>query len=233
VKILSGKLIVIEGSDGSGKATQTQMLYDKLVACRELTVKKIEFPDYKSESSALIKMYLEGEFGTNPNLVNPFVVSTFYAVDRFISYEKKWKDFYRKGGIVIADRYTTSNMIHQAAKISDRRERDDYLNWLGDLEFNRFKLPIPDGILFLNMPPQYSIKLLQDRPGKYGEKTGDIHERNLDYLVASYNNSLEIAKKYQWLKIDCFADDNIRSIEEIHQEICTVVEKIINKKNSP
>jgi dTMP kinase len=221
--ILKGKLIVIEASDGSGKATQTELLYNKLVQ-NKLKVKKIEFPNYQSESSALIKKYLAGEFGTDPNMINPFVVSTFYAVDRYISYEKDWKDFYLTGGIIIADRYTTSNMIHQAAKIKDRQKRENYLDWLWDLEFNRFELPIPDAVIFLNMPPHYSMQLLQERPGKHREITRDIHERSLDYLIASYNNSLEIAEKYKWLKIDCIADDQIKSIRDIHKEISTIVE---------
>ncbi len=129
-----GKLIVIEGSDGSGKATQTKKLYDKLVK-ENKNVKKVEFPNYESESSALIKMYLNGEFGKEPDSVNPYVSSTFYAVDRFASYKKDWEEFYLKGGIIIADRYTTSNMIHQAAKIKDVQAKDNFLNWLWDFEF--------------------------------------------------------------------------------------------------
>ena len=222
---MKGKLIVLEAGDGSGKATQTQMLYDRLIVQSKVPVKKVEFPNYKSESSALIKMYLKGEFGADPSLVNPFAASTFYTVDRFFSYEKEWKDFYQKGGIILADRYTTSNMVHQAAKIINNQEREEYLNWLWDFEFNKFKLPIPDCVIFLDMPPEYSIKLISDRPNKLGEKDKDIHERNYEFLVASYNNSLEIIRKYSWIKICCIENDKIRSINEIHKDIYDVVEK--------
>ncbi|MFZ3101065.1 MAG: thymidylate kinase [Desulfitobacteriaceae bacterium] len=225
--MLKGKLIVIEAGDGSGKATQTQMLYDRLLVQNKVHVKKVEFPNYKSESSALIKMYLKGEFGEDPSLVNPYVASTFYTVDRFVSYEKDWKDFYQKGGIILADRYTTSNMIHQAAKIIDNREREDYLNWLWDFEFNKFKLPVPNCIIFLDMPPHYSTKLICNRPNKFGEKDKDIHERNSEYLVISYNNSLEIARKYSWKKISCIENDKIRNINEIHNDIYNIVKKIV------
>jgi len=224
---LKGKLIVIEAGDGSGKATQTQMLYDRLVIQSKAPVKKVEFPNYKSESSALIKMYLNGEFGTDPNSVNPFAASTFYTVDRFVSYKKEWQDFYQQGGIILADRYTTSNMVHQAAKIMDNQEREDYLDWLWDFEFNKFKLPIPDGVIFLDMPPEYSKKLISDRPNKFGEKDKDIHERNSEFLVNSYNNSLEIAQKYGWIRISCIKNDKIRSIYEIHKDIYDIVGSII------
>ncbi len=224
---MKGKLIVIEAGDGSGKATQTQMLYDRLVIQSKAPVKKVEFPNYKSESSALIKMYLNGEFGTDPNSVNPFAASTFYTVDRFVSYKKEWQDFYQQGGIILADRYTTSNMVHQAAKIMDNQEREDYLDWLWDFEFNKFKLPIPDGVIFLDMPPEYSKKLISDRPNKFGEKDKDIHERNSEFLVNSYNNSLEIAQKYGWIRISCIKNDKIRSIYEIHKDIYDIVGSII------
>ena len=224
---MKGKLIVIEAGDGSGKATQTQMLYDKLIIQSKVPIKMVEFPNYKSESSALIKMYLNGEFGTDPNSVNPFAASTFYTVDRFVSYKKEWQDFYNQGGIILADRYTTSNMVHQAAKIMDNQEREDYLNWLWDFEFNKFKLPIPDRIIFLDMPPEYSKKLISDRPNKFGEKDKDIHERNSEFLVNSYNNSLEIARKYGWIRISCINNGKIRSINEIHKDIYDVVGSII------
>lgn len=221
---MKGRLIVIEAGDGSGKATQTKLLYDTLVMQGKVPVRKVEFPNYSSKSSELIKMYLKGEFGADPNLVNPFVASTFYAIDRFISYEKEWKNFYLNGGIVIADRYTTSNMIHQAAKIDDNLEREEYLNWIWDLEFNKYKLPVPDCVFFLDMPPQYSIKLINKRPNKFGDKTKDIHERNSEFLVNSYKNSLKIAEEYNWITIDCLAGDKIRSVNDIHRDIYDIVE---------
>ncbi|MDD2234083.1 MAG: deoxynucleoside kinase [Desulfitobacteriaceae bacterium] len=225
--MLKGRLIVIEAGDGSGKATQTKLLFDKLVMQGKVQVRKVEFPNYQNKSSALIKMYLKGEFGADPNLVNPFVASTFYAIDRFISYEKEWKDFYLNGGIIIADRYTTSNMIHQAAKIADNQEYEEYLNWLWDLEFNKYKLPVPDCIFFLDMPPQYSIKLVNKRLNKFGDKTKDIHERNSEFLVSSYKNSLKVAEKYNWITINCLEGDKIRSVFDIHQDIYDIVKQRI------
>ena len=214
-----GRLIVIEGSDGSGKATQTKKLYDKLVK-QNKKVKKVEFPNYKSESSALIKMYLSGEFGKNPDSVNPYASSTFYAVDRFASYKKDWEEFYLKGGIIIADRYTTSNMIHQAAKIKEVQAKDKFLNWLWDFEFEKFNLPVPDCVIFLDMPPKCSKSLMETRNNKFtGEKEKDIHENNYEYLLESYNNSKYISEKYGWNRIECTNEDKIKSIDQINDDI--------------
>ncbi len=197
-----GRLIVIEGSDGSGKATQTKKLYDKLVK-QNKKVKKVEFPNYKSESSALIKMYLSGEFGKNPDSVNPYASSTFYAVDRFASYKKDWEEFYLKGGIIIADRYTTSNMIHQAAKIKEVQAKDKFLNWLWDFEFEKFNLPVPDCVIFLDMPPKCSKSLMETRNNKFtGEKEKDIHENNYEYLLESYNNSKYISENMVGIELN-------------------------------
>ncbi|WP_251861653.1 deoxynucleoside kinase [Clostridium sp. Marseille-Q2269] len=221
-----GKLIVIEGSDGSGKATQTKKLYDKLVSMSK-TVKKIEFPNYKSQSSTLIKMYLSGEFGQDPDSVNAYASSAFYAVDRFASYKKDWEEFYLNGGIVIADRYTTSNMIHQAAKINNVQAKDKFLNWLWDFEFEKFNLPIPDCVIFLDMPPKYSKRLMETRNNKFtGEEEKDIHENNYKYLLESYNNSKYISEKYKWNRIECTNNDNIKSIDEINNDIIEIVKNI-------
>jgi dTMP kinase len=216
---LKGKLIIIEGSDGSGKATQTEILFNRL-SMDGLNVKKVEFPNYKSDSSALIKMYLNGEFGTEPTDVNPYAASSFYAVDRFASFKKDWKSFYEDGGIVLADRYTTSNMIHQAAKITGLEEKNKFLDWLWEFEFSLFNLPIPDCVLFLDMPPKFSRRLMAERANKFtGEESKDIHERNTDYMENSYANAKQIAEKYEWEKINCINNEDIRSIEEISEEI--------------
>lgn len=223
-----GRLIVIEGSDGSGKATQTKKLYDKLVK-QNKKVKKVEFPNYKSESSALIKMYLSGEFGKNPDSVNPYASSTFYAVDRFASYKKDWEEFYLKGGIIIADRYTTSNMIHQAAKIKEVQAKDKFLNWLWDFEFEKFNLPVPDCVIFLDMPPKCSKSLMETRNNKFtGEKEKDIHENNYEYLLESYNNSKYISEKYGWNRIECTNEDKIKGIDQINDDIIKVITKYID-----
>ncbi|MDA8220316.1 deoxynucleoside kinase [Desulfosporosinus sp.] len=226
---MKGKLIVIEAGDGSGKATQTKLLFDKL-SLNNYNVKHVEFPDYQSESSALIKMYLNGEFGNNPNDVNPYAASTFYATDRYASYKKKWGDFYQSGGIILADRYTTSNMVHQAAKIINPDERDEYLNWLWDLEFVKFKLPVPDCVIFLDMHPQYSQILINNRSNKFGDGEKDIHERNYDYLVHSYNNATQIRASFGWKLVNCIHNGQLRSKENIHRDIYEIVTKVIHNE---
>ncbi|MGM9531338.1 dTMP kinase [Intestinibacter sp.] len=226
---MKGKLIIIEGSDGSGKATQTKKLYDRLEK-NNYNIKKIEFPNYNSESSALVKMYLRGDFGKHAEDVDPYVCSTFFAVDRYASFKTEWEEFYNDGGIIICDRYTTSNMIHQASKMKVE-ERDKYLDWLNDLEFNLYKIPKPDCVIFLDVPVEMSQKLMKDRNNKItGESEKDIHESDFDYLKKSYENSLYIAKKYDWQRINCIKDDNMRTIDDIHEEIYSIVEdKILNR----
>ncbi|HHV28365.1 dTMP kinase [Acetivibrio mesophilus] len=227
---MKGKLIIIEsGADASGKATQTKMLYERLVeeGCK---VRKITFPNYDSDSSALVKMYLNGDFGRNPEDVSPYVASTFYAVDRFASYKTDWGQAYNDGWIILADRYTTSNMVHQAAKIKDMEEKERFLDWLWDFEFGIYKLPVPDCVIFLDMPPAYSKELMEGRANKFtGDQKKDIHERNDEYLRESYNNSLYIAEKYNWTRIDCVENGTLRKIEEIQDSVYEAVSGIIRQ----
>lgn len=223
---MKGKLIIIEAGDGSGKATQTAKLTERLAAAG-YKVRSVAYPNYQSDSSALVKMYLNGEFGSDPNAVNPYAASAFYTVDRYASYKKDWEDFYLSGGIVIADRYTTSNMVHQAAKIVDPAARSQYLDWLWDFEFNKCGLPVPDCVIFLNMPPVYSQQLLRDRPGKHGESEQDIHERNQKYLAECYTNACGIAERYQWQQVNCIDQDRLKTIDEVHNEIYELVKKLL------
>lgn len=226
---MKGKLVVIEACDASGKATQAEKLYRSLKV-EKFNVKKVEYPNYKSDSSSLIKMYLNGDFGKDPGDVNPYVASTFYAVDRFASFKKEWEYFYNNAGIIIADRYTTSNMVHQTAKISEINEKNKFLDWLWDYEFNMCKLPIPDCVIFLDMPPSYSKELMDKRINKLdGAQEVDIHELNYDYLVDSYYNSLFVANKYNWKKISCIKEGKIRSIDEIHLQVYNTAKDIVNK----
>ncbi|WP_195940839.1 dTMP kinase [Romboutsia sp. 1001713B170131_170501_G6] len=220
---MKGKLIIIEsGSDASGKATQTKKLYERLLE-DGYNVRKVEYPNYDGESSALVKMYLRGEFGSKPSDVDPYIASTFYAADRYASFKTEWEEFYNNGGIVLADRYTTSNMVHQASKMA-KEDRDKYLDWLFDYEFNLYKIPQPDCVVFLDVPIEFSKKLMENRKNKItGEDKKDIHESDLDYLEKSYNNSLYIADKYNWEKINCVEEENLRSIDSIHEEIYKVV----------
>ncbi|EPZ53575.1 deoxynucleoside kinase family protein [[Clostridium] sordellii ATCC 9714] len=191
-------------------------------------VKKVEYPNYKSESSALVKMYLNGDFGKNAEDVDPYVASTFFAADRYASFKTEWEEFYNNGGIIIADRYTTSNMVHQASKM-DENERDKFINWLFDYEFNLYKIPEPDCVVFLNVPIEYSKKLMENRKNKFtGEDKKDIHESDISYLSKSYENSLYIANKYNWNKINCIENENLRSIESIHEEIYNIVKENLN-----
>ena len=219
---MNGKLYVIEGVDGSGKATQTELLYQALLA-EGKPVRKVSFPDYDSPSSSLIKMYLNGEFGTDPQSVNAFATSVFFAVDRFASFRKDWQEFYENGGIIIADRYVTSNLVHQAGKISDAAEKERYIQWLSDLEYNIFGLPKPDRVIFLDMPPAYSLKLRQQRNELKQGLTADIHEADQTYLQNAYKNAIGIAKHQEWHTISCVTDDNIRTIEDIHDEILRTI----------
>ncbi|MDU6115655.1 MAG: deoxynucleoside kinase [Paeniclostridium sordellii] len=225
---MKGKLIIIEsGSDASGKATQTKKLFNRLEQ-DGYKVKKVEYPNYKSESSALVKMYLNGDFGKNAEDVDPYVASTFFASDRYASFKTEWEEFYNNGGIIIADRYTTSNMVHQASKM-DENERDKFINWLFDYEFNLYKIPEPDCVVFLNVPIEYSKKLMENRKNKFtGEDKKDIHESDISYLSKSYENSLYIANKYNWNKINCIENENLRSIESIHEEIYNIVKENLN-----
>lgn len=220
---MKGKLIVIEGSDASGKATQTEKLYKRLLE-EGFNIRKVEYPNYKSQSSVLVKMYLKGDFGSAPGDVNAYTASAFFAVDRFASYKTEWEKHYLEGGIVIADRYTTSNMVHQASKIEDEEEKYKFLDWLWDLEFVKFGLPIPNCVIFLDMPPEYSRKLMQDRNNKItGEEQKDIHEKDYEYLTGSYNNACKVADRYGWRSVSCVRDNNIKSIDEIHKEVYGIV----------
>ena len=220
---MSGKLIIIEsGSDASGKATQTKKLYERLLK-DGYNVRKVEYPNYDSESSALVKMYLRGEFGEKATDVDPYIASTFFSVDRYASFKTEWEEFYNNGGIVLADRYTTSNMVHQASKM-DEDERDKYLDWLVDYEFNMYKIPQPDCVVFLDVPVNFSKKLMENRKNKFtGEKKKDIHESDIKYLEKSYENSLYIADKYNWNKINCVENYKLRSIDSIYEEIYNLV----------
>lgn len=218
-----GKLIVIEGSDGSGKQTQTELLYKKMLENNK-NIRKISFPNYDSSSSALVKMYLNGDFGENANSVNPYAASTFYAVDRFASYKSEWEKFYSDGGIILSDRYTTANMVHQASKIEDDLERQKYLNWLIDLEWHKMEIPVPDIIFFLDVPFEFSQNMIKNRKNKInGQISKDIHEKDIDYLKKSYENSKKIAKDYDWEIINCVVDNKMRTIESINEEILSIV----------
>ena len=214
-------LVVIEGVDGSGKQTQTQLLHDRLRD--NFKIRRLTFPDYNSETSALVKMYLGGEFGNKPESVNAYASSSFYAVDRIGGYLKDWHEDYERGDFILCDRYTTSNAVHQAGKLSGK-ERDDYLDWLFDYEYRLLGLPKPDLVFFLDVPPEVSRELMKNRNNKItGESEKDIHESNADYITKSYENALYVAKKCGWNVIECVKNGKLRSIEDINDEIYNLV----------
>lgn len=221
------KLIVIEGVDSSGKATQSALLKDKL-ASKGKNVVSIEFPNYASDSSAVVKMYLNGDFGTDPNAVNPYAASMLFAVDRYSSVKVTWKDLFSNDNIVIADRYTTSNMVHQASKISDLTEKSDFLDWLYDLEYGKLSLPEPDMVIFLDMPVENARELMANRANKINNSSvKDIHESNAGYLKQSYDNAVFVAQKYNWTTVHCASDGKVRAIEDISEEILAKVTQIL------
>lgn len=222
-----GKLIVIEGVDSSGKQTQTKNLYNELKS-RGYDVMTVAFPNYKSKSSELVKMYLAGEFGDDPSAVNPYTASAFFAVDRVASYKLEWQNELNSDKIIIADRYTTSNMIHQASKIDDIDEKNKFLDWVYDFEYNKLGLPEPDAVIFLDMPVKYAKILMASRPNKIDNTMVlDIHEGNDEYLNHSYNNAVHVCEKYNWLRIKCVDGERIKSIDEIAGEIIGKIEKLI------
>lgn len=207
-----GMVIVIDGTDGSGKHTQVKKMHERLLSENE-KVLMIEYPRYDSDSSALVKMYLNGEFGKNPKVINPYVASSFYAVDRIADYTKYWKKYYDEGYIIIADRYTTANMVHQAGKIHDKAERTKLLDWIQDFEYNILGLPKPDLIFFIDVPPELNTKLMDSREFK------DIHEKDINHLRDSYNNALELVQDYDWHRLECIKDGKLRTIDDVHEEV--------------
>ena len=220
-----GKLIIIEAGDGSGKATQTQKLYEHLQA-DGYKVHKVEFPDYKADSSMLVRMYLNGDFGQHVDDVNAFAASTFFAVDRYASYRMKWKKYYEAGDIILADRYTTSNMVHQDVKITDSAERDAFFDWLWDYEFNKLALPVPDKVVFLDMAPNVADKLIDAR-AEASKQAKDIHEQDTSYLHRCHAAYVWLAKKYGWDKVKCDDGSKPKSIEAIHQAVYKAVKTIL------
>lgn len=221
-----GKIIVIEGTDSSGKETQTKLLYERVKEKYKKTI-KISFPNYESPACEPVKMYLAGEFGDNASKINPYPVSTMYAIDRYASFKKNWEKYYNDDYIIITDRYTTSNMIHQASKIEDENEKNSYLKWLEELEYEKMEIPKPDKVIFLKMPiEQAKILMLQRKNKITGEEKKDIHELNEEYLKKSYDNACEISKKYSWIEIECVKEKEIKKIEEINDEIFSLIEEI-------
>lgn len=217
-------LIAIEGLDGSGKATQTARL-EAALQSRGMAVRRVTFPDYAEPSSALVKMYLDGTFGTDPGDVNAYAASTFYAVDRYASFRRFWQADYEQGTVILADRYTTSNAIYQMAKLP-RAQWQAFLIWLADLEHDKMGLPRPRRTIYLDMPPEISQRLLT---GRYhgDESQKDIHESHLTYLRSCRNAALYAAQYWSWSRISCAAGDAPRTVDDIAQDVCRIAMEVL------
>ena len=211
-----GKLIVIEGTDGSGKSTQFRRLQQRLEQ-ENRAFKHLVFPRYSEPSSAVIPMYLGGEFGGSPADVNAYAASAFYAVDRFASYKHDWGQWYEQGGLVLSDRYTTSNAVHQASKEQGEKQQA-FLKWLYEFEYDKLGLPRPDLVIYLDVPTDFTEKLLRGREAATNT-SADIHEKDMSYLATCRETGRAAAKFYNWTVIDCVRDGAMRSIEDIHDEI--------------
>ena len=212
-----GKLIVIEGTDGSGKSTQFRLLTERLEQ-EGHKFQKLVFPQYAEPSSALIRMYLGGEFGSSPSDVNAYAASAFYAVDRYASYKKVWGDWYENGGLIVSDRYTTSNAVHQASK-EPAEKQGEFLKWLYEFEYDKLGLPRPDLILYLDVPTDFTEKMMRRREQDTNTQA-DIHEQDMQYLATCRRTGKAAAEYYGWTVIQCVREGKMRSIEDIHQEIC-------------
>lgn len=220
-----GKLIAIEGTDGSGKQTQTQMLFEYL-SSEGVRCKKVGFPNYQSESSSLVKMYLRGEFGKNPDSVDPKIASIFFAGDRYASWKTVWEECYREGGIILTDRYVMSNLIHQASKTDLYEERLAFKRWLEELEYGIFGLPRPYLVFYLHMDVETSFSLMENRNNKFtGEAGKDIHENDREHLRRSYRCAELFSKLDSWHRVDCLKNGKLRTREEIHQELVRILKE--------
>lgn len=224
-----GKILVITGTDGSGKATQTNLLYEFLKA-NKYKVEQQSFPNYKSVSAGPIKLYLNGNLSKSANEISSYQASVLFAVDRFCTM-KIYKKFLDNGGILLLDRYIESNLIHQIGKIKGQTERNTYIKWLEDFEYNLLGIPKPDLVVFLDMPPNFSIQFAQKRVVLKNGESQDIHEKDTNHLVNAYANAKKISKMYKWPVVKC-VDKNakLKSIEEINKEVIEIVLNYLSKQ---
>lgn len=221
---MRGKLIVFEGTDGSGKATQARLLCGELES-RGIPFQEIDFPRYGNPFAEPANRYLHGALGKRPGDVNAYAASVLFAVDRFASYREDWGDFYEQGGIVVANRYTTSNAVHQASKLPEG-QRKEFLRWLFDLEYGRMGLPQPDLVLYLDLPTEFSQQMLRRRE-RETDTQADIHEQDDRYLRQCRENARQIAGQLQWSVVDCAAENAPRTVEDIHREVMERVSPLL------
>lgn len=219
-------IIEIEGTDGCGKQTQTKKLFEKLKGLN-FDVQSVSFPNYNSEGCGAVKMYLNGAFGDDAIKIDAYQASSFFMVDRLTTMLQMKKENY-ENNILICDRYVESNLIHQASKLEEC-EQDEFVNWLMETEYGKLKLPKPNLVIFLNMPPKLSLKLASERKELKVGGNKDIHENNALYLAKCYETGMKFAKKLGWNIIDCSSDGIIKSVEEIHEEVLKVVLDKLNE----
>ena len=216
--------IDLEGLDGCGKTTQTELLCKRFEE-ENIKYKKIKLPDYESDSSILVRKYLNGDFGKNANDVNAYAASVLFAADRFASYTEKWKNEYLNGTLIFSDRYTPANALYQMTKLNPD-EWDEYLDWLFDFEYNKIGIPEPTMVVFLDMPVEVSQKLMTSRYN--GDETKkDVHECDVEFLHKCRDSALYACKKYGWKVISCAENGEILSIEEINNKIYNEIKSIL------
>lgn len=221
---MQGKLIVFEGTDGSGKATQSELLCQELTR-RGIPYRKLTFPRYQEESSALVRLYLGGAFGQKPGDVNAYAAAAFYSVDRYASYKQDWGGYYEAGGLLIADRYTTSNAVHQASKLPDG-EREKFLDWLFGFEYGLLGLPEPSLVFYLDVPTEVTERLMRERE-RATHTAADIHEADDAYLRECRENARGVAARCGWQSVDCTRYGQMRGIEDIHEEVYARVKALL------
>ena len=215
-----GKLIVLEGIDGSGKSAHYRRICEKLKR-DGIAYDHIVFPRYDNDSSALIRMYLSGQFGSRPDDVNAYTASTFFAVDRFASYKQDWGEKYRAGGFILSDRYTTSNAIHQGSKLPDN-ELDGFFTWLSDLEYTKMGLPKPDLVVYLDVKIELSLERMRRRQQKT-HTSADIHEQDVQYLERCLYTAGKAAEHFNWHRIPYLKDGAERDIDDKNEEIYQLI----------
>ena len=227
-----GKLIVLDGTDGSGKSTQFKMLTERMRA-EGVNYTDIKFPVYDSPASVLVRRYLAGEYGGNADDVNIYASSMFYAMDRYDAWKKdynRWRSVYEGGGIVIADRYTTANFIHQGGKLNTMGERFKFFTWLEQIEYNLFGLPKPDEVILLDMPASKAVSMLEKRRKETGE-TADIHEKDVEFISRCHESAMDAAFAMDWKVVACASMGGlaVRPAEQIHKDVWEAVKEVIER----
>ena len=211
--IKKGWFFVIDGTDGSGKKTQTELLASRLKK-EGYPVLAVSFPRYGTPSAKMVEKYLAGKLGEDPNSIDPYIVSTYYADDR-LAHSPEIRNAINNGIIVISDRYVTANMGHQGSKFTNEKDRDDYLRWLYKQEYEINNIPVPDVNFILHVPTSVSQQLIEKR----GQKK-DIHEKNLEHLIKAEETYLALPKLFPGFKlIECYENEQLFSPENIHEMV--------------